>query len=86
MAGDPAGTNGPVGPGKVAGRHPGRYAQNQLRTLQRRVKERRARALLRFNDQQFGEDTLAEPGMHPTLRATTSDDWKLIPEATLGST
>ena len=71
---------------ELQARHPGVYSQNQLRTLQRRVKEWRARALLRFDDQWLGEDTLVEQGMHPTLRATTNDDWDLLPETTLRRT
>ena len=69
---------------ELQARHPGVYSQSQLRTLQRRVKEWRARALLRFDDQWLGEDTSVEQGMHPTLWATTNDDRVLLPEATLG--
>ena len=61
--------------------HPGRYSQSQLRTLQRRVKEWRARALLRFDDQWLGEDIVLEQRMHPSLRATTNDDRELLLEA-----
>ena len=65
-------------------RHPGVYSQSQLRTLQRRVKEWRAGALLRFDDQWLSEDIAMEQRMHPTLRATTNYDRVLLPEATLG--
>ena len=71
---------------ELQARHPGVYSQGQLRTLQRRVKEWRAGALLRFDDQWLGEDTSVEQGMHPTLRATTNYDWDLLPEATLERT
>ena len=64
--------------------HPGLYSQSQLRTLQRRVKEWRAGALLRFDDQWLSEDIAVEQRMHPSLRATTNDDRVLLPEATLG--
>ena len=64
--------------------HPGLYSQSQLRTLQRRVKEWRARALLRFDDQWLGEDIAVGQRMHPSLWATTNDDRALLPEATLG--
>lgn len=64
--------------------HPGQYSQSQLRTLQRRVKEWRARALLRFDDQWLGEDTWVEQRAHPSLWATTNEDRELLPEATLG--
>ena len=51
-AGNPAGANGPVGVlEELQVQHPGLYSQSQLRTLQRRVKEWRAGALLRFDDQ-----------------------------------
>ena len=65
-------------------RYLGRYSQSQLRTLQRRVKEWRARALLLFDDQWLSEDAWVEQRMHPSLRATTDDDRELLPEATLG--
>ena len=64
--------------------HPGLYSQSQLRTLQRRVKEWRAGALLRFDDQWLSEDIAMEQRMHPSLWATTNDDRVLLPEATLG--
>ena len=83
--GSPAGANGSFGVlEELQARHPGVYSQSQLRALQRRVKEWRAGALLRFDDQWLGEDTLVEQGMHPTLWATTNDDRVLLPEATLG--
>ena len=64
--------------------HPGLYSHSQLRTLQRRVKEWRAQALLRFDDQWLSEDIVVEQRMHPSLWATTNDDRVLLPEATLG--
>ena len=65
-------------------RYPGRYSQRQLRTLQRRVTEWKARALLQFDDRWLSEDTWVERRMHPSLWATTDDDRELLPEATLG--
>ena len=64
--------------------YPGLNSHSQLRTLQRRVKEWRAQALLRFDDQWLSEDIAVEQRMHPLLRATTNDDQVLLPEATLG--
>ncbi len=64
--------------------HPGLYSHSQLRTLQRRVKEWRAQALLRLDDQWLSEDIAVEQRMHPSLWATTNDDRVLLPEATLG--
>ena len=61
--------------------HPGLYSQSQLRTLQRRVKEWRARALLRFDDQWLGGDIVLDQRMHPSLQATTNDDQELLLEA-----
>jgi hypothetical protein len=39
--------------------YPGQFADNQLRTLQRRVQAWRAKAILTFNDQWLEEDLLA---------------------------
>ena len=64
--------------------HPGLYSHSQLRTLQRRVKEWRAQALLRFDDQWLSEDIVVEQRMHPSLWATTNDDRELLPKATQG--
>jgi len=64
--------------------HPGLYSQSQLRTLQRRVKEWRAQALLRFDDRWLSEDIAVEQRMHPSLWATTNDDRELLQEPTLG--
>ena len=51
-------------------RYPGRYPDGQLRTLQHRVKEWRARALLEFNDAWLGEELLAGAPLPRPLRAT----------------
>ncbi len=51
-------------------RYPGRYPDGQLRTLQHRVKEWRARALLEFNDTWLGEELLAGAPLPRPLRAT----------------
>ena len=64
--------------------HPGLYSHSQLRTLQRRVKQWRARALLLFDDRWLGEDIVVEQRMHPSLRATTNDDRELLLEAIKG--
>jgi hypothetical protein len=45
--------------------HPGRFPDVQLRTLQRRVAEWRAKAILTFHDQWLAEDRLRTP---PDLR------------------
>jgi len=50
-------------------RYPGRYPDGQLRTLQHRVKEWRARALLEFNDTWLGEELLAGAPLPRPLRA-----------------
>ena len=51
-------------------RYPGRYPDVQLRTLQRRVQEWRARTLLTFNDDWLEEDLLAGAPLPGPLRAT----------------
>ena len=48
------------------------------------MKEWRAGALLRFDDQWLSEDIAMEQRMHPSLWATTNDDRVLLPEVTLG--
>ena len=49
---------------------PGQYPDTQLRTLQRRVKEWRARALLQFDDQWLSEEVLVGTVQPNPLRAT----------------
>lgn len=44
---------------KLYQHYPGQFADNQLRTLQRRVQAWRAQAILTFNDQWLGEELLA---------------------------
>ena len=50
----------------VQERYPGRFPDVQLRTLQRRVQEWRAQALLRFDDQWLQQDAFA--ALPPRLR------------------
>ena len=45
------------------------------------MKEWRARALLRFDDQWLGGDIVLDQRMHPSLQATTNDDQELLLEA-----
>lgn len=49
-------------------RHPGAYPTSHLRTLQRRVKEWRARTIVTFNDAWLREDMLTGPTILPPLR------------------
>ncbi len=51
--------------------YPGRFPDVQLRTLQRRVREWRERALVEFHDQWLREDLLAGQMLPPQLRAST---------------
>jgi hypothetical protein len=50
--------------------HPGRFPDVQLRTLQRRVAEWRAKAILTFHDQWLAEDRLQTP---PDLRGMVDE-------------
>jgi hypothetical protein len=52
--------------------NPGQYPDNQLRTLQRRVKEWRARALLQFDDQWLSEEVLIGTVLPNPLTATVA--------------
>jgi hypothetical protein len=49
-------------------RYPGRHPAGQLRTLQRRIKEQRAKAILEFIDGWLAEDMPLEPAVATTLR------------------
>jgi hypothetical protein len=49
--------------------YPGRFPDSQLRTLQRRVKEWRARSLLQFDDRWLSEELLIEQTLPWPLRA-----------------
>ncbi len=49
-------------------RYPGRYTHGQLRTLQRRVAEGRARAVVTFDDGWLAEERLGEAGGLRPLR------------------
>ena len=52
--------------------HPGRFPDVQLRTLQRRVAEWRAKVLLTFEDQWLAEDRLqSPPGLRGVMEAQT---------------
>jgi len=51
-------------------RYPDRFADSQLRTLQRRVKDWRERALVQFDAQWLDEDILAGAVLPPRLRAS----------------
>jgi hypothetical protein len=55
---------------ELARRHPGVYPEGQLRTLQRRVAEWRARTLLVFDDTWLAEEPLAGKQWPPPLLAT----------------
>ena len=55
-------------------RNPGQYPDNQLRTLQRRVREWRARALLQFDDQWLSEEVLVGTVLPNPLRAAVARD------------
>jgi hypothetical protein len=50
--------------------YPGEYPDNQLRTLQRRVKEWRASALIQFDDAWLGKEELADMMLPNPLRAS----------------
>jgi hypothetical protein len=50
--------------------YPGRFADGQLRTLQRRVQDWRERALVQFDAQWLGEDMLAGAICPPRLHAS----------------
>ena len=60
-------------------RHPGQFTDSQVRTLQRRVKEWRERALVQFDAQWLEDDVLAGAILPPRLHASIS------PETTAGS-
>jgi hypothetical protein len=48
-------------------RYPGQYHKNQLRTLQRRVKEWRAKAILTFHDEWIHEEDILEESIPGNL-------------------
>jgi hypothetical protein len=56
---------------ELQNRYPRQYPDSQLRTLQRRVKEWRTRALIQFDDDWLGEELLAGVTLPRPLRATT---------------
>ncbi len=58
--------------------HPGRFPDVQLRTLQRRVREWRERALVEFHDQWLREDLLAGKMLPVQLWASTEVQWPLM--------
>jgi hypothetical protein len=53
--------------------HPGEYPDKQLRTLQRRVKEWRASALIQFDDAWLAEEELAGKTLPKPLRASVEE-------------
>jgi hypothetical protein len=53
-------------------RHPGSYPDSQLRTLQRRVKEWRARVIVEFDDAWLDDDSFSGAPFLRPLRATES--------------
>jgi len=61
---------------------PGEYLDSLLRTLQRRVKQWRASALLQFDDAWLGEDVLAgvilPPPLHATVDVATTNAGKIL--------
>jgi len=59
-------------------RYLGQYPDNRLRTLQRRVKVWRARALLQFDDHWLREDVLVGETLPRPLRATAGEDPELL--------
>jgi hypothetical protein len=65
--------------GELRGRYPGRFLDAQLRTLQRRVKEWREKALVEFDDGWYRQDVLAGRISPPRLRARTEPQHVSIP-------
>jgi hypothetical protein len=61
-------------------RYPGRFLDSQVRTLQRRVREWRERALVQFDAQWLDEDILAEAVRPPRLHASIRSE---VPSAAL---
>ncbi len=64
--------------GELQERYPGRFPDVQLRTLQRRVKEWRERALVEFDDELLRGDVLAGAIRPPRLRARIEPEAALI--------
>ncbi len=60
--------------GELQGRYPGRFPDVQLRTLQRRVKEWRERALVEFDDELLRGEVLAGAIAPPRLRVCVEPD------------
>jgi hypothetical protein len=61
-------------------RYPGRFLDSQVRTLQRRVRDWRERALVQFDAQWLDEDILAEAVRPPRLHASIRSE---VPSAAL---
>ena len=51
---------------KLQERYPEHYKDNQLRTLQRRVRQWRAKAIITFNDKWLQEDAFSEEALSTT--------------------
>ena len=71
-------------------RYPGQFPANQLRTLQRRVKEWRVRAILAFDDRWLADDVLVKQALPRPLRAIIEGsvgqaDGKISDEATVAA-
>ena len=61
--------------------NPRQYPDSQLRTLQRRVREWRARALLQFDDQWLSEEVLVGTVLPNPLRATVGQGSEPVPRS-----
>ena len=55
-------------------RYCGQYKDNQLRTLQRRVRDWRAKAIITFNDKWLQEDALSEESLSNKLGVTIEEE------------
>jgi hypothetical protein len=72
--------------GELQGRYPGRFPDAQLRTLQRRVKEWRERALVEFDDGWLQRELLAGDVPPPRLRGRTEPQQASVPGLVVRST
>ncbi len=68
---------------ELQGRYPGRFLDVQLRTLQRRVKEWREKALVEFDDELLRGEVLAGAIPPPQLRASIEPEAALIGAAVI---
>ncbi len=72
--------------GELQERYPGRFPDVQLRTLQKRVKEWREKALVEFDDGWFREEVLAGRIPPPRLRGRTEPQQASVPRLVVRST